>query len=74
MPTGAWDLRCLLGSTQTYFVGVVGSGAASLDTVRGHDGAHVIPLHQELVLVPAALLVDVNDSSGYLGDTLYHHL
>lgn len=40
----------------------------------GHDGSQIIPLHQQLVLVPAALLVDVNDSSGYFRDTLYHHL
>lgn len=42
--------------------------------MRGHDSSHVVPLHQELVLVLAALLVYVNDSSGYLRNTLYHHL
>lgn len=40
----------------------------------GHDSSHVISLHQELVLVPAALFVNVNDSSGDLRNTLHHHL
>lgn len=57
-----------------YLVGVVGGGAAALDAVRGHHGSQVVSLHQQLVQVPAALLVDVDDGSGHLGDALDHHL
>lgn len=63
-----------LKKSTTYFIRVVGSSAASINSMCGHDTSHVIPLHQELVLVPAALFINVNDSSGYLGNTLYHHL
>lgn len=67
-------MRFLLRSTQTYFIRVVGSSAASINSMCGHDSSHVISLHQELVLVPAALFVNVDDSSGYLRNTLHHHL
>ena len=40
----------------------------------GHDCPQVITLHQELVLLLSALLVDVDDSSGHLRDALHHHL
>lgn len=40
----------------------------------GHDSSEVIALHQELVLVLAALFVDVNDGPRYLGNALNHHL
>lgn len=62
------------GGVSGYLVGVVGGGAAALDAVRGHHGSQVVSLHQQLVQAPAALLVDVDDSSGHLGDTLDHHL
>lgn len=72
--SGGAETQFLLRSTQTYFIRVVGRSVASLHAMCGHDRTHVVPLHQELVLVPAALLVNVNDSSGYLRNTLYHHL
>lgn len=64
----------LLRWSQAYLVGVVGSSAPAANSMCGHDSPHVVPLHQELVLVPAALFVDVNDSSGHLRNTLDHHL
>lgn len=42
--------------------------------MRGHHGSQVVSLHQQLEQAPAALLVDVDDSSGHLGDALDHHL
>lgn len=65
----AWTLPC-----QAYLICVVGSSPASINSMCGHDGSQIIPLHQQLVLVPAALFINVNDSSGYFRDTLYHHL
>lgn len=62
------------GGADRYLVGVVGGGAAALDAVRGHHGSQVVSLHQQLVQVLAALLVDVDDGSGHLGDALDHHL
>lgn len=62
------------GGAGGYLVGVVGGGAAALDAVRGHHGSQVVSLHQQLVQALAALLVDVDDGSGHLGDALDHHL
>lgn len=67
-------MEAAAGGAGRYLIGVVGGGAAALDAVRGHHGSQVVSLHQQLVQAPAALLVDVDDGSGHLGDTLDHHL
>lgn len=59
---------------EQYLIRVVGGGLGALHTVGGHDCPQVITLHQELVLLLSTLLVDVDDSSGHLWDTLHHHL
>lgn len=74
-PDGTYEwCEAAAGSAGGYLVGVVGGGAAPLDAVRGHHGSQVVSLHQQLVQVPAALLVNVDDGSGHLGDALDHHL
>lgn len=57
-----------------YLIRVVRGSSGALHTVGGHDCPQVITLHQELVLLLSALLVDVDDSSGHLRDALHHHL
>lgn len=42
--------------------------------MRCHDGSQVVALYEQLVLVLAALLVDVDDGSGHLRYPLNHHL
>lgn len=64
----------VLNFLSRYLVRVVGCSPTSVDSMRGHNGSQVVSLHQQLVLVPAALLVDVNNGSGHLRDTLDHHL
>ena len=65
---------CRSPGCERYLICVVGGGPGALHAVGGHDGPQVIPLHQELVLLLPALLIDVDDSSGHLRDALHHHL
>lgn len=68
-----WDnRRC--PSHEQYLIGVVGGGLGALHPMGGHDCPQVVTLHQELVLLLSALLVNVDDSSGHLWDALHHHL
>ena len=70
---GSWD-DCRDLGCERYLVRVVGGGPGALHAVGGHDGPQVVTLHQELVLLLPALLIDVDDSSGHLRDALHHHL
>ena len=58
----------------SYLICVVWSGPTSIHAMCGHDSSQVVALHQEFVLVLAALFVNVNDSSGDLRYSLNHHL
>lgn len=73
-PVGESSTAPVLNLLCRYLVCVVGRSPTSVHSMRGHNGSQVVSLHQQLVLVLAALLVDVNNGSGHLRDTLDHHL
>lgn len=60
--------------TNTHLICVVGCGAGAIDTMCCHDGAQVISLHQQLELLTATLIINVDHSTGNLRDALYNNL